>query len=300
MSRTSNDRPAAAGAESGWPAPAKINRFLHITGRRADGYHTLQTAFQFLDYSDTVYLRVRNDGAIRRASDLPGVPEAQDLTVRAAVALQAETDAASGVEISVTKRLPAGGGLGGGSSNAATVLVALNHLWSCGLGESELAAIGLQLGADVPVFVRGEAAWAEGIGEELQPLALDRPWFVVLAPDCSVSTAEVFQAPELTRNTAAIKIPHFRAGGGRNDFEAVVRARYPAVNQALEVLSVYGQPQLTGSGACVFLACGCRQEANAVWARCSAAGWRGFVARGLNRSPLHERLDSCSRARAGT
>ncbi|WP_290652347.1 4-(cytidine 5'-diphospho)-2-C-methyl-D-erythritol kinase [Aquisalimonas sp.] len=290
MARTSE--PAAASAETHWPAPAKVNRFLHVIGRRRDGYHALQTVFQFLDRCDTVHLRPRDDGVIQRTAPVPGVPEEDDLCVRAARALQSGSGTRLGADIRVDKELPIGGGLGGGSSDAATVLVALNHLWGCGLGASALARLGGGLGADVPVFVRGQAAWAEGVGEVLQPLELDRPWFVVLIPGCQVSTADVFQAPELTRNSAPITIADFRCGGGRNDFEPVVRARYPVVARAFEALAGHGRPQLTGTGACVYLACRGWVEAEAAWRDCRAAGWRGFVARGLNRSPLQERIDA--------
>lgn len=275
-----------------WPAPAKVNRFLHVLGRRPDGYHDLQTLFQFLDRVDTVHLRVRGDGRVVRTRDIAGVPAADDLTVRAALALQQYSAARPGVDLWVEKHLPTGGGLGGGSSDAATVLVALNHLWGCGLDRDALAEIGLALGADIPVFVHGEAAWAEGVGEVLRPEQPDRPWFVVLAPDCHVSTAAVFQAPELTRNSAPITIADFRSGGSRNDFESVVRRRYPVVARAMRTLSGFGEPRMTGTGACVFLACGSKAEADAAWAHAHAEGWRGFVARGLNRSPLFDRLDA--------
>ncbi len=282
----------SGGRWSAWPAPAKVNRFLHVLGRRPDGYHELQTLFQFLDRVDTVHLRVRQDGRIVRTDDIAGVPESADLTVRAARALQPYAAAGSGVDLRVDKHLPAGGGVGGGSSDAATVLVALNHLWGCALDGDALAAIALTLGADVPVFVRGEAAWAEGVGEVLRPEQPDRPWFTVLAPECQVSTATVFQAPELTRNSAPITIADFRSGGSRNDFETVVRRRYPVVARAMKTLSAFGEPRMTGTGACVFLACGSKAEADAAWAQANAEGWRGFVARGLNRSPLLDRLDA--------
>ena len=276
--------------ESHWPAPAKINRFLHITGRRRDGYHLLQTVFQFLDVGDTVHLRVTADGTVRRTAALADVPEAADLTLRAARALQHASGTTLGVALRVTKRLPAGGGLGGGSSDAATALVALNHLWGCGFSEDRLAELGLGLGADVPVFVRGRSAWAEGVGERLWPLELDEPWYVVLVPECPVRTGELFQAPELTRNSPPITIPDFRAGAGTNVFEPVARARYPAVDQALRALAVDGEPRMSGSGGCVYLARPERAQAESTLRRCNAAGWHGFVARGLNRSPLHQQL----------
>lgn len=283
MARTSE-------GETAWPAPAKINRFLHIVGRRDDGYHLLQTVFQFLDYGDTVHLRVTGDGDIRRAADPVGVAAEADLTLRAAHALQRASGTSLGAVLRVTKRLPAGGGLGGGSSDAATVLVALNHLWGCGLGEDALAELGLALGADVPVFVRGRSAWAEGVGERLQPLELDCPWYVVLAPECTVSTAELFQAPELTRNSPPITIRDFCAGGGVNAFEPVARARYSAVDRALRALTADGKPRMSGSGGCVFLPRAGRNEAEQTLHRCQAEGWQGFVARGVNRSPLHQRM----------
>ena len=271
--------------ETHWPAPAKINRFLHILGRRADGYHALQTLFQFLDRCDTVSIRVRDDGVIRRRDELPDVPPEADLTLRAAYALQRLCGVAAGAEMRVRKRLPTGGGLGGGSSDAATTLVALNHLWGCGLDAASLAELGLTLGADVPVFVHGSAAWAEGVGEQLEPVVLDQPWYAVLAPACHVSTAELFRAPELTRNTAPITIADL-PDAGRNDFESIVRARYPAVERAFAALAPFGRPRLTGSGGCVFLACATADAASQAWRSCRAAGWAGFMARGLNRSPL--------------
>ena len=276
-------------ADRPWPAPAKLNLFLHITGRRADGYHLLQTVFQFLDYSDEVHLTVRSDGAIRRLSDLPGVPQEQDLVVRAAQLLQRESGTPLGADIQVTKRLPMGGGLGGGSSDAATILLALNQLWKTGLTDEQLAALGLRLGADVPVFVHGLATWAEGVGEKFTPVVLPEPWFVVLIPAVSVSTAEIFGAPELTRNSPPITIRAFLAGEGGNVCEPVVRSRYPAVAEALDWLGKYGAARMTGTGACVFAAFDTEAQARQVFAT-RPEGWNGFVARGCNRSPLLERL----------
>ena len=273
-----------------WPAPAKLNLFLHITGRRDDGYHLLQTVFQFLDFGDELRFRLRADGAIHRVTDLPGVPPEQDLVVRAAAALQAAAGAAQGVDIEVTKRLPMGGGLGGGSSNAATVLVALNALWECGLSESELAAIGLKLGADVPIFVHGHAAWAEGVGEKLSPVDPPEPWYVVLAPQVTVSTAEVFSDPQLIRNCPPITIRDFLAGQGTNVCEPLVRRRYPQVDAALEALSRYGTPRMTGTGASVFAAFGDEATARQALERLGDS-WQGFVARGRNTSPLRELVD---------
>lgn len=275
-----------------WPAPAKVNRFLHVLGRRPDGFHELQTLFQFLDRADVVHLRVRADERVVRTRDIAGVKAADDLSVRAARALQQASGARLGADLWVEKHLPAGGGLGGGSSDAATVLVALNHLWGCDLDRHALAEIGLTLGADVPVFVHGHAAWAEGVGDVLRPEEPDQPWFVVLVPDCHVRTADVFQAPELTRNSGPITIADFRSGGSRNDFENVVRGRYPVVARAMKTLSGFGEPRMTGTGGCVFLACGSRAEADAAWSDVRAEGWHGFVGRGLNRSPLYDRLDA--------
>jgi 4-diphosphocytidyl-2-C-methyl-D-erythritol kinase len=274
-----------------WPAPAKLNLFLHITGRRADGYHELQTVFQFLDFSDELRFALRADGTVRRFSDIATVPEDEDLVVRAARLLQAETGCLQGVDIHLHKRLPMGGGLGGGSSDAATTLVALNHLWQLGLDEDRLAAIGLQLGADVPVFVRGRAAWAEGVGEHLQAVDLPEPWYVVLVPEVHISTAELFADPQLTRDAQPLKIRDFLAGAGGNVFEPVVRARYPAVADALDWLGQFSAARLTGTGACVFAAFGSETEARAV-ATQATGQWQAIVAKGCNRSPLHRVLMS--------
>jgi len=280
-----------------WPAPAKINLFLHITGRRADGYHLLQTIFQFLDYGDTLTFAVRQDGAIRRLTEIPGVPAECDLTVRAARQLQALTGTPLGVDIGIEKQLPMGGGLGGGSSDAATTLVALNHLWRLGLSEDELAMLGLKLGADVPVFVRGRAAWAEGVGEVLTPLELPEPWFLVVIPPCHVPTAELFAAPELTRNVQTLKIPAFLSGQWSeqwreqtvNVFEPVVRQRYPDVDNALKWLAKFAPARMSGSGACLFAPFVSEVLAQEVLAQLPPQ-WRGFVAKGLNCSPLRTRL----------
>ncbi|HKK13777.1 MAG TPA: 4-(cytidine 5'-diphospho)-2-C-methyl-D-erythritol kinase [Gammaproteobacteria bacterium] len=272
-----------------WPAPAKLNLFLHIVGRRADGYHRLQTLFQFLDYGDALRFRVRDDGRISRRAPLAGVEEAADLTLRAARLLQKAAGTELGVEIALDKRLPAGGGLGGGSSDAATTLVALNALWGTGLDRGQLAALALELGADVPVFVGGQAAWAEGVGEQLTAVSLPEPWYVVVAPAVTVSTAGIFSDPQLTRDSAQITISDFLAHGGRNDCEPVVRRRYPAVAQALDWLGRHGNARLTGTGGCVFAAFDGRAEAEAVH-EALPPRWTGFVARGRNRSPLLDRL----------
>jgi 4-diphosphocytidyl-2-C-methyl-D-erythritol kinase len=276
-----------------WPAPAKLNLFLHILGRRPDGYHELQTCFQFVDLCDEISFEIPADGRIRRITPMPKVAEDVDLCVRAARLLQAAAGCRSGADISVLKRIPMGGGLGGGSSDAATCLVALNRLWKLHWSVDELAALGLKLGADVPVFIRGRAAWAEGIGERLTPLypplAPSEANYLILKPNIGVSTAEVFQDVELTRNSAPITIHGFLASGGRNDCLGVVRRRYPEVARALDWLSNFGSARLTGTGACVFLACetnDLRQEI----VRQLPPGLQAFLARGLNDSPLLERL----------
>ncbi|HEX5339424.1 MAG TPA: 4-(cytidine 5'-diphospho)-2-C-methyl-D-erythritol kinase [Gammaproteobacteria bacterium] len=278
-----------------WPAPAKLNLFLHITGRRADGYHTLQTVFQFLDYGDVLDFRLRDDGVIARPSGPTGIAAGEDLATRAAQRLREVAGLRAGADIHLRKQLPVQAGLGGGSSDAATTLVALNRLWGAGLSVDALAALALELGADVPVFVRGQAAWAEGVGERLTPLDdLPEPWFLVLQPACEVSTRELFQAPELTRNSPPITIAGFRAGEGRNDFEPVIRSRYPEVTAALDWLAGQGsggghRGRLTGSGACVFAQF--PREADAQAAKAALPeGWQAFIARGCNRSPLWHRL----------
>lgn len=262
---------------------------LRVIGRRPDGYHLLQTVFQFLDRADWLWFEPRADGRIDREGDVPGVAADADLTVRAARLLQQTTGVRQGATIRVVKRLPLGGGVGGGSSDAATALIALNHLWGVGLTEPQLAELGLSLGADVPVFVRGRAAWAEGVGERLTPVALDEPWFVVLTPACGVPTRAVFEAPDLTRNSVPITISDFMAGAGGNDCEPVVYRRYPAVAAAARWLSAFAPARLTGTGACVFAAFPDAASAEEVLAR-RPASWSGFVARGCNRSPLHRVL----------
>ena len=271
-----------------WPAPGKLNLFLHVVGRRADGYHLLQTAFQFIDLCDELRFWERPPGVIERASDLPGVPAEDDLCVRAARALAARAPSPPGVAIEVAKRLPMQGGVGGGSSDAATVLVALNELWGLRLPDDELAALGLALGADVPVFVHGTAAWAEGVGERLTPLDLPEPVFLLVRPDATVSTADVFKAPELTRDSPAITIRSFLLTGGRNDCEPVVRRRFPAVAEALDWLDQFAPARLTGTGSCVYAAMPDEGQARAVLASLPSR-WTGYVVRGLNRSPLAAR-----------
>jgi len=279
-----------------WPAPAKINLFLHVVGRRPDGYHLLQTHFQFLDHGDDLRFGLREDGVVNRVTELAGVPAEADLVVRAARALQAATGTRFGADIAVTKRLPMGGGLGGGSSNAATVLVALDCLWGTRLGVDALAALGLGLGADVPVFVRGEAAWAEGVGERLTPLAADEPWCLVIHPGCEVPTAAVFGHPELTRDTPALTIPGLPPDLMHNDCEPITRRLFPAVGAALDWLGDHAPARMSGTGACIFASFADRASAQAVGEQVPAQ-WTWFVARRRNRSPLLDRL--AAEARAG-
>ena len=281
--------------ESQWPAPAKLNLFLHVTGRRADGYHELQTVFQVIDLCDTIAIRVTEDGRIERPAGPAGVDPDSDLTVRAARSLQAATGTRGGASLRIVKRIPLGGGLGGGSSDAATTLVALNHLWGCGLSVDELARLGLALGADVPVFIRGSSAWAEGVGERLVPVELPERWYVVIHPGVAVPTRDVFQSPELTRNSPVITIRAFFEPGGsagtRNDCEPVVRARYAEVDDALSWLGNFAPARLTGTGSCIFASFASAIAAERVAARVPDR-WRAFVARGLNVSPLHGLLQA--------
>ncbi len=276
--------------EDTYPAPAKLNLFLHVVGRRADGYHLLQTAFRLLDLGDTLRFASRADGRIVRAAPLPGVAEEDDLTVRAARLLQREAGCRMGAEIVLEKRLPLGGGLGGGSSDAATTLLALNCLWGVNFSRERLQALGLQLGADVPVFVFGRSALAEGVGEALRAVALPLAWYVVLAPSASVPTREIFAAPDLTRDTKIIKMADFSAGWGKNDLEPVVCGRYPEVARAITWLKQFADARLTGSGACVFAPFATEQAARAVLAQ-RPEGMRGWVARGLDEHPLHHLAD---------
>lgn len=270
-----------------YPAPAKLNLFLHVTGRRADGYHELQTVFRFVDHGDRLRFAVRDDGVVRRVAGPANVPEDADLTIRAARLLQRETGVRSGADVAVEKHLPMGGGLGGGSTDAATALLVLNHLWATGLRRAELQALALQLGADVPVFVFGRSAFAEGVGEILVPIDLPPAWYVVVAPAAHVSTAEVFRHPELTRDTDRIRMPAFFSEPTRNDLQAVVTALVPEVRQALEWLGSFGPARMTGSGSCVFCGFPSEREAREVWSR-RPAGTQGFVAAGLDRHPLSD------------
>jgi 4-diphosphocytidyl-2-C-methyl-D-erythritol kinase len=275
--------------ETLWPAPAKLNLFLHVTGRRPDGYHELQTVFQLIDLCDTIAISVREDGRIERPDGPPGVDPESDLTVRAARALQQATASKLGATLRVRKRIPMGGGLGGGSSDAASVLLGLNEVWGCGLGVDELARLGLPLGADVPVFVRGSSAWGQGVGEDLQPLELPDAWYVVIHPGVAVGTRDVFQSPELTRNSPVITIRAFFQAGGRNDCEPVVRARFPEVAEALDWLGRFAPARLTGTGSCIFAPCATAIDAERLAARVPDR-WTSYVARGLNVSPVHELL----------
>jgi len=290
MASAHSSKPADGGEWSSWPAPAKLNLFLHIVGRRADGYHLLQTVFQLLDWGDEVRLRLRADGMIRRIDPLPGVADDADLGVRAAMALREATGCRLGADIAIDKNVPTGGGLGGGSSDAATTLVALNEIWGTRLDEEALAALALRLGADVPVFVRGASAWAEGIGEQVTPLTLPERWYVVVDPGVQVPTRELFQVPELTRNSLPLTIPLFGSGVATgNAFEPVVRMRFPAVAAALDWLGRHGEARLSGSGGCVFAAFSSREAGAAAVSDCPA-GMRAWVARGVDESPLRRRL----------
>ena len=276
-------------APSEWPAPAKLNLFLHVTGRRADGYHELQTLFQLIDLCDTITIALRTDGRIERPVGPANIAPEADLTVRAAHALRSETGTALGADLRVRKRIPQGAGLGGCSSDAATTLLALNELWGCRLSQDELARLALPLGADVPVFIQGSSAWAEGIGEQLTPVSLPAAWYVIIYPGVGVSTREVFQSPELTRNSPLITIRAFFQTGGRNDCEPVVRARSPEVASALDWLTREGSARLTGTGSCVFTARASAADAERLAARVPDR-WMSFVARGLDTSPVHEQL----------
>ena len=272
-------------AETVYPAPAKLNLMLRVTGRRADGYHQLQTVFRFIDYGDTLCFTVRTDGAITRANEVAGVAEADDLTLRAALLLQRAASTRLGADIMLEKRLPLGGGLGGGSSDAATTLIALNRLWGLALPRARLQELALELGADVPVFVFGESALGEGIGEQLRPLELPLAWYLVLIPAVSVATARIFQDPDLKRDSIPIRIPPFSVGAGQNDLEPVVCRLYPEVARHLAWVRQYGAARMTGSGACVFAEFSTEAEARAVWRQLPAT-MRGVVARGLDRHPL--------------
>lgn len=289
------------------PAPAKLNLFLHITGRRPDGYHTLQTVFQLLDYGDTLHFTPTTDGELHFTCSDPTLETTDNLVLKAARRLRARLQTPHGCRIHLDKKLPAGGGLGGGSSDAATTLLALNQLWKGGLETAQLATLGLQLGADVPVFVHGHTAWAEGVGEKLDPLDLPEDWFVVLTPPCQVSTARVFGHPELTRHSAPLRIRAFPFPGSKNDCEPVACMLHPEVRSALDWLGQQAadgrapaavgrapaadgrEPRMTGTGASVFARFSSREQAAAVL-NSKPLGLSGFMARGTNVSPLHSSL----------
>ncbi|MFL6551223.1 MAG: 4-(cytidine 5'-diphospho)-2-C-methyl-D-erythritol kinase [Povalibacter sp.] len=277
------------GLAEAWPAPAKLNLCLHIVGRRADGYHLLQTAMQFIDLNDEIHFLRRPNGVIERLDGLADVPPESDLAVKAARLLAGQSASNPGVAIQLSKRIPVQAGLGGGSSDAATVLVALNRLWGLKLSVDALAELGVRLGADVPVFVKGCAAWAEGVGERMTPIELPEPLYLVVKPAASVATAEIFQAAELTRNSPVTTIRAFLAGGGRNDCTSTVRGRYPEVAEALDWLRQFGEARLTGTGSCVFVAMADEAVAERALRRLPAR-WSGYVVRGRNRSPLLDRL----------
>ena len=281
---------SALGWGEKWPAPAKINLMLRITGRRPDGYHNLQTVFQMLDICDWLSFYPVSDGRVSLKKTIPGVPEQDDLTVRAANLLKAHTGCDLGVCIDIEKNLPMGGGLGGGSSDAATTLVVLNRLWGLGLTQQELMDLGLQLGADVPVFVFGHSAWAEGVGEELQSIILPELWVVIIKPDCHVNTKEIFSAKELTRDSKKITMSDFLAGEENNDCTKTVCEIYGPVRNAMDALSLYAKSRLTGTGACVFAVFSGKEEAEAVCQNLKGK-WQVFLAKALNRSLLYKKFE---------
>lgn len=277
-----------------WPAPAKLNLFLHVNGRRPDGYHELQTLFIFLNHGDWLEFEpIPGSDQLTLSPAIPGVPDEQNLIIRAARLLQSRLASPQGAHIRLEKVLPMGGGIGGGSSDAATTLVALNHLWQAGLSEDELAELGVQLGADVPVFVRGKAAFAEGVGERLQQIEVPDAWYLVLKPDCHVATAAVFQDPDLPRNTPKMTLDNLLAGEWKNDCELLVKKRHPEVANALGWLLEYAPSRMTGTGACVFAQFEDEVAARKVLARVPE-GWDGFVAKGENISPLFVTLQQVS------
>lgn len=274
------------------PSPAKLNLFLHINGRREDGYHQLQTVFQLLDYGDTLTLTPSESPQITLTPEIPGLNSADNLVMRAAELLRKATNCQQGANIELLKKLPMGGGIGGGSSNAATALLGLNHLWKTGLSLQALAEIGLTLGADVPVFVLGNSAWAEGIGEIISPVDLPAKWYLVIQPKVHISTAEIFSQKKLTRDTPIIKVAAFLEGVGRNDCQDLVLQRYPQVKEAVDWLNIFSPAKLTGTGACIFASFDSEAEAEGVFAS-RPEHLEGFVAKGVNRSPLHTALSRC-------
>ncbi|OOH91330.1 4-(cytidine 5'-diphospho)-2-C-methyl-D-erythritol kinase [Pasteurellaceae bacterium 15-036681] len=278
-----------------FPSPAKLNLFLYITGKRADGYHELQTLFQFLDFGDEIEIEITENSSIELLNQIEGVAVEQNLIYRAAKLLQNKTACNQGAKIAVTKRLPMGGGVGGGSSNAATVLVALNHLWQTGLSLEQLAEMGLSLGADVPIFVRGFAAFAEGVGEKLIACQPQEKWYVILKPDVSISTASIFQHPNLPRNTPKRDIAELMNSTWGNDCEKIVRELYSEVEDLLAWLVQYAPSRLTGTGACVFAEFDSEDEARKVFTL-KPDNVQGFVAQGQNISPLHQQLNLFSQS----
>lgn len=277
------------------PAPAKLNLFLHITGRRSDGYHNLQTVFQLLDFGDNLTARLNDTREITFHCNNPALESPDNLVMQAANLLRQETGISHGTELTLEKRLPLGGGVGGGSSDAATALLALNALWGCSLDIEALAQLGLKLGADVPVFIRGRSSWAEDIGESLQPIELPERWYLVLTPDCEVSTKEIFSHPQLTRNTYPIKIAAFPFSGSKNDCQNLVSSLYPPVQQALDWLSGYAEARMTGTGASIFAAFASETEAQEVMQQVpekAPGNITAFIARGVNTSPLHQALNN--------
>ncbi len=292
-SNTALKPPSAASAELSLPAPAKLNLMLHIVGRRADGYHLLETVFQFLDYADTLHFSARDDGQIILHSTIDGVAHDDNLIVRAARLLQTESQSKLGADIWLDKKLPVGGGIGGGSSNTATTLVGLNHLWQTQLSLEKLAELGLSLGADVPVFVLGRAAFAQGIGEKLEPVDLAEPWYLVAVPPVSISTAKIFSDPCLTRDTPVTNMRTVLKQSGHNDCQAVVEKRYPEVRNALILLNKFVEARLTGTGSCIFGGFPNEQQAAKVATQISES-LPSFVAQGANISMLHRALQNLS------
>ncbi len=274
------------------PSPAKLNLFLHINGQHEDGYHQLQTAFQLLEYGDTLTFTPRADSQITLAPEIPGLCTTDNLVMRAAELLRKATNHQQGVSIELHKKLPMGGGIGGGSSNAATALLALNHLWKTSLSLQALAKLGHSLGADVPVFVLINSAWAEGIGEIISPVDLPSKWYLVIHPRVHISTAEIFSQKKLTRDTPIIKVAAFLEGVGRNDCQDLVLQRYPQVKEAVDWLNFFSPARLTGTGACIFASFDSEAEAKKVFAS-RPEHLEGFVAKGVNRSPLHTALSRC-------
>ena len=275
-----------------WPAPAKLNLMLRIVGQREDGYHLLQTVFQFVDLCDWLIFHPAENGEVRLLNTIPGVPEVDDLTVRAAKLLKAETSCGFGVCIEVEKNLPMGGGLGGGSSDAATTLVVLNALWGLNLPKEKLLSMGLTLGADVPVFIYGHSSWGEGVGEKLDKIVIPEQWLVIIKPDCHVETREIFSAKDLTRNSKSITMMGFIGGDHQNDCVKVVCERYPLVKEALRDLSAFSEARLTGTGACVFAQFDSYDAAADAYHKLKNK-WAAYLAKGVNESPLFAKFNDC-------